>query len=218
MKYISLIAALGLGIVAQAPALANDLSITDVDVQAWNGALHCLPSSGCAISASTTSNQAAALALGHSFSGVGDSWDFDFAKIHIGSGFVGWDGSAQIEVDFSFDPTATGDTGDHGTGGYGTLFGFINGGVLSWDSNAPGGTPLTFSAGGATYGLHLDDLSGLMLGSKVNVHGEITMLSLDTSSNDTGDVPEPASWAMMLGGFSLIGGVMRSQRRKVSFA
>jgi hypothetical protein len=32
------------------------------------------------------------------------------------------------------------------------------------------------------------------------------------------DVPEPASWAMMLGGFGLIGGAMRSRRRtRVSF-
>ena len=29
-------------------------------------------------------------------------------------------------------------------------------------------------------------------------------------------VPEPASWALMLGGFGMIGGVMR--RRKVTFA
>lgn len=30
--------------------------------------------------------------------------------------------------------------------------------------------------------------------------------------------PEPASWAMMLGGFSLIGGVLRSRRTSVRFA
>lgn len=34
----------------------------------------------------------------------------------------------------------------------------------------------------------------------------------------TGDVPEPASWAMMLVGFGAVGGAVRSQRRKVSFA
>jgi len=34
-----------------------------------------------------------------------------------------------------------------------------------------------------------------------------------------GAVPEPASWAMMLGGFGLVGGAMRSRRRQaVSFA
>jgi len=33
-----------------------------------------------------------------------------------------------------------------------------------------------------------------------------------------GGVPEPASWAMMLGGFGLVGGAMRSRRKSVSFA
>lgn len=33
-----------------------------------------------------------------------------------------------------------------------------------------------------------------------------------------GDVPEPASWAMMLVGFGAVGGAIRSRRRKISFA
>lgn len=34
----------------------------------------------------------------------------------------------------------------------------------------------------------------------------------------SGAVPEPASWALMLGGFGLVGGAMRSRKRSVSFA
>jgi len=34
----------------------------------------------------------------------------------------------------------------------------------------------------------------------------------------TPSVPEPASWALMLGGFGLVGGALRSHRRSVSFA
>ncbi|HWI84783.1 MAG TPA: PEPxxWA-CTERM sorting domain-containing protein [Sphingomonas sp.] len=33
-----------------------------------------------------------------------------------------------------------------------------------------------------------------------------------------GAVPEPASWAMMVGGFGLIGGAMRARRTNISFA
>jgi len=33
-----------------------------------------------------------------------------------------------------------------------------------------------------------------------------------------GGVPEPASWAMMLVGFGAVGGAVRNQRRKISFA
>jgi len=37
-------------------------------------------------------------------------------------------------------------------------------------------------------------------------------------SKDVGSVPEPASWAMMLGGFGMVGGAMRSRRKAaVSF-
>ena len=32
-------------------------------------------------------------------------------------------------------------------------------------------------------------------------------------SGETGAVPEPASWAMMVGGFGLMGGMMRANRR-----
>lgn len=39
------------------------------------------------------------------------------------------------------------------------------------------------------------------------------------SFSDNGAVPEPASWAMMLGGFGLVGGAMRSRRKAaVTFA
>jgi hypothetical protein len=34
----------------------------------------------------------------------------------------------------------------------------------------------------------------------------------------SGAVPEPASWALMLGGFGLVGGAMRMRKRTVSFA
>jgi hypothetical protein len=31
-------------------------------------------------------------------------------------------------------------------------------------------------------------------------------------------VPEPSMWAMMLGGFGLMGGAMRARRKSVAFA
>jgi hypothetical protein len=37
-------------------------------------------------------------------------------------------------------------------------------------------------------------------------------------SGNTPSVPEPASWAMMVSGFALIGGTLRSRRKAVSFA
>lgn len=42
--------------------------------------------------------------------------------------------------------------------------------------------------------------------------------TFQVSNANTGAVPEPASWAMMISGFGLVGGAMRARRRSVSFA
>lgn len=38
------------------------------------------------------------------------------------------------------------------------------------------------------------------------------------SVTESGAVPEPASWALMLGGFGMVGGALRSRKAKVAFA
>jgi len=40
----------------------------------------------------------------------------------------------------------------------------------------------------------------------------------DVSVVQSSPAPEPASWALMLGGFGLVGGAMRARRKAVSFA
>ena len=65
---------------------------------------------------------------------------------------------------------------------------------------------LNFTTGGG-------NLSFVASGTNDSLGGFIDSVSLQAA------VPEPASWAMMLGGFGLIGGAMRSRRRSiVSFA
>lgn len=49
--------------------------------------------------------------------------------------------------------------------------------------------------------------------SGYGVGGSATFLRLEAAA-----VPEPASWAMMISGFSAIGGAMRYRRRRVKFA
>lgn len=58
-------------------------------------------------------------------------------------------------------------------------------------------------------------ITGLTLNTTQNAF-EVDNLSY--SANLASDAPEPASWALMLGGFGLVGGTMRSRRRAVSFA
>ena len=47
-------------------------------------------------------------------------------------------------------------------------------------------------------------------------HGNTTGALQTTFSQSA--APEPASWAMMLGGFGMIGGAMRARRKAVDFA
>lgn len=58
------------------------------------------------------------------------------------------------------------------------------------------------------------DTSGLGVGDLRQVRlGGI----LGSSGSPAGVVPEPASWALMLGGFGLVGGTLRARRRTIAF-
>jgi len=64
----------------------------------------------------------------------------------------------------------------------------------------------------ATYKITLD-VAGL---DGVGSHNSLSIY--DKIGAGSGAVPEPASWAMMLGGFGLVGGAMRRRKAVVSFA
>ena len=46
-----------------------------------------------------------------------------------------------------------------------------------------------------------------------NPDWDLTFTTYVDPAASTGDVPEPASWALMLGGFGLVGGALRSRRK-----
>ena len=96
--------------------------------------------------------------------------------------------------------------------------------------NGVGFTGLTFNDGSHITGFTLDtDLAGLTAANvafgadwiSYNAQGLsfVTAPYHVTLKLITSDAPEPASWAMMLGGFGAIGGALRSRRKtSVSFA
>ena len=82
---------------------------------------------------------------------------------------------------------------------------------------------------GHDYELKIRDSEGLLLpdslfgNRELDLHDTATFnfnIGNDgTGGGGTGAVPEPASWALMLGGFGMVGGAMRSRRRSaVSFS
>lgn len=78
---------------------------------------------------------------------------------------------------------------------------------------------------GHTYELRFLNDEGLVLPDTTfhNINSQdVATFNWDINANGTGggvgDVPEPASWALMLGGFGMIGGTLRSSRRRAVIA
>ena len=83
------------------------------------------------------------------------------------------------------------------------------------------GTFIVMDYSSATYSAYLDPPDGPQSGYLIQPpHGFLidnyTLTYTYTPGGITAGIPEPASWAMMLGGFGMIGAAMRRQRAWVS--
>ena len=78
------------------------------------------------------------------------------------------------------------------------------------------GFSFTIDSGPSPINIYYDDGYSFVRGVNENRRGEVTSF---TVREVTGAVPEPATWAMFIGGFGAIGGMMRRRQRvTVSFA
>ncbi|MEI9966371.1 MAG: PEPxxWA-CTERM sorting domain-containing protein [Candidatus Moraniibacteriota bacterium] len=92
-----------------------------------------------------------------------------------------------------------------------SLIGIVQQGVVSWNNS--GNASLAFGGGGLL-NVHLEDgifNSGFFgvdegLGEGAHINGQFTLVSAP--------VPEPATWAMMISGFGLVGGALRRRHSK----
>ena len=75
-------------------------------------------------------------------------------------------------------------------------------------------TPLSFTVAGI--GNDLLTIEGFS-SSGYNRFDHVSVVQTDAPPT-SGAVPEPASWALMLGGFGLVGGTLRARRRTIAFA
>lgn len=117
-----------------------------------------------------------------------------------------------INVTFSFaQPSLFNGSVDGTTAGQRILAGFIQNGRLDWDNN--GIATFGFGKGGLLQVALTDDVifSSGILGLS---HKEAKVGATFTLLQDSA-VPEPASWAMLIAGFGMVGGAMR-QRRKAT--
>jgi len=189
LGFFKLAAAAGLACASLAPAqaatFAVDMSNTSVDVTNY------VEYGFTTFSASLDSGLS-----GVSFDLVnpGDSVTFDFIDLNIG-GILGV-GSATLEATLAFDPP--GGMGSSSGDGFYIKGLFVTGGGITWDPIAP------IYANGVTYEISFSDLSGLTI-SDPTVTATVTMIS---------EVPEAATWALMIAGFGLVGTAMRLRRRE----
>jgi hypothetical protein len=141
------------------------------------------------------------------------STNIDLFKIYTTEGSVESDdtqGGQGIAVTFDFSLPAVGSTTISGdTFGSKTFFGVIQNGNLVWDNGGLGqftwgnGGVLDITLNGGTFDTGLFGLHG---GSKSGLDVQATF---DWKSDP---VPEPASWALMIGGFGLTGAALRRRR------
>ena len=136
------------------------------------------------------------------FLDVGETETFDFADFVV-NGLLGG-GTAHVQAQLAFtnpdsDPANTG-----GTAIYKTFFGVITAGKLTWSD------PIQHLVGANNeqFTVKFHNLEGVTLGS-----GAASQVSITLDA-----VPEPATWAMMIGGFGLVGAAMRRRVSKVVYA
>lgn len=114
-----------------------------------------------------------------------------------------------------------------GGGEVNTIFGqpttnFIDRGTVTFGPNMqytafPTATPVRFSNGDNFIGLRATDAAGQQFyGFAYTTNSRLNSIGFETTAGAaitaTAAVPEPAAWAMMIGGFGLVGGGLRRRQ------
>ena len=137
---------------------------SSVDIVDFNGGLLC-GLTGCGVEASLNPLLGS---LSQELS-AGDSWTFEFFDLNF-HGLGGGTGTIQASLGLS-SPSGAPLAGGSGSGGFGTFFGLISGGHLTWDTQ-PGSFTLL---DGTSYSVAFENLDSLTVGS-ATVHATITLL------------------------------------------
>lgn len=230
MKSIVSAALLGASVLVSAPALAGPTTIAIEDITTHPE--YTVSNTGQTYTGTGFVGMYSDNEFNHLF-GVEGGSSSTTAQIDI-SGFHGSVGSAVISFDIlnggggPYPVTITGSAGtgtlaydfDGGPADYGSVTSGVNMGGNSFDITAIVNAAL--AANEDWLDLHFQATNGgdccLYTYTNADFGGNADSANLRLTIDGSGAVPEPASWALMLGGFGMIGGAMRSRKRTaVSF-
>jgi hypothetical protein len=200
----SFISALALGTAilvapaANAAALLFNFDAAGSSIAVTENSRLCLPFSGCALSA-TLLTPFNSLTINE-----GASETFDFARFDISSG-IGGDTDARVETVLAFTSPSIASAGTGGTAFYLRAGSIRRPGVLAgtftWDNPEQQFTTLD----GSKFTFKFNDVVGFAAGGSARSSLTVTVDSIAV-------VPEPATWAMMIGGFGMAGAMLRRRR------
>jgi hypothetical protein len=181
---------------AQASSLLFQFDPANSSIDVTENGRACFPTAGCALSAD--------LLLPFSDltieEGLGNSQSFNFANFNVSPG-LGFDSDARVEAVLAFTNPQADSASTGGTASYLRLGGHFTAGSLTWDDPIQQIT----AADGSVFTVQFGNLSGVTFGSNAIAPVTITV-------NSVAAVPEPATWALLIGGFGLTGAALRRRR------
>jgi hypothetical protein len=140
---------------------------------------------------------------------------FDLFDIWTDEGSLDSSDLAHKDITVNFHFTSPGNQSGSVTGDTYGLNGQINEGVVTWDGPLTlnfGATSLKITLSNATFNANEDDRhqnNELNSGSWYDADVRATLVQ---TTNVVAGVPEPASWALMIGGFGMSGAMLRRRR------
>lgn len=104
--------------------------------------------------------------------------------------------------------------------GFGSIssISFLWGTPDTYNTVSVDGTTFSFTGAGLTEGVYTLTFTGADAAAVTGLTFSSTQAAFEFDNVNVTAVPEPASWAMMIGGFGLVGGAARTRSRKGAIA